>query len=93
MDPLNRVLGERHSGILTYLFPQLGVELAEMLGAEFRQFVPAQVRQEPVDVLFVTGQRGFGQFIRSDIPKPDLNVLCQRPAASPFSAGQPGACR
>ena len=34
VDSLNRVLGERHSSILTCLLPQLGVELSEVLRAE-----------------------------------------------------------
>ena len=34
VDSLYRVLGERHSGILTCLLSQLGVELTKMFGAE-----------------------------------------------------------
>ena len=78
LDSLNRVLGERYSSILTCLFPQLSVEFAEMFRAKFRQFVPSQVRQEAVNVLLVTGQRGFRQLVRCDIPEPELNVLRQR---------------
>ena len=59
VDSLYRILGERHSSILTCLFPQLDVELAEVLRTKVRQFVPTQVRQESVNVLLVTGQCGL----------------------------------
>ena len=78
VDSFNGALGERLSRFLILLFPQIGIELAEVLGTKLCQFEIAQDRQEAVDVLPLPGQSGLGQLAGSNLPEPQLRVLRQR---------------
>ena len=85
---LHGMLGERHSSFKADDFSQFRIEVTEVLGAEFRQFVMPQDRQEAVDVLPVPGQGGLGQFAGSDGLEPQLRVLRQCDAPIHFPLGK-----
>ena len=82
------MLGERPSSFKADDFSQFRIEVTEVLGAEFRQFVMPQDRQEAVDVLPVPGQGGLGQFAGSDGLEPQLRVLRQCDAPIHFPLGK-----
>ena len=85
---LHGMLGERPSSFKADNFSQIRVEVTEVFGTEFRQFVMPQDRQETVDVLPVSGQGGLGQLAGGDLLEPQLCVLCQRDAPISFPLGE-----
>ena len=82
------MLGERPSSFKADDLSQIRIEVTEVLGAEFRQFVAPQNRQEAVDVLPVPGQGGLGQFAGCDLPELQLRVLRQCDAPIHFLLGK-----
>ena len=85
---LHGMLGERPSSFKADNFSQIRVEVTEVFGTEFRQFVMPQDRQEAVDVLPVPGQGGLGQFAGCDGLEPQLRVLRQCDGAIHFLLGK-----
>ncbi len=77
VDPFHRALGERLSVIEIFLFPHFSVKASEMFRPQVGQLDIAQKWQEPVDILLVADEGGFGQLIRRYLPQPDFNVFCQ----------------
>ena len=80
VDSFDGTFGERLSSKLVWRFAKLRIELAEVLRAKLCQLVPAQVREEPVNVLLLPYHRGPGQLVGSDVPEPDVDVGFQRDA-------------
>jgi len=81
VDTLDGVFGERLSIVFAFCFPQLCVELAEVLGAQVGQLDVAERGEEAVNIPPFTGERGFRQFVRCDVLKPKLRVLRERDVA------------